>query len=74
MRDTLGFTYAVLGEPAKGEKQLLLGLQTLARARGRSPRIAAGLYVHLCDTRGFQGRYADALAACREALAILARQ
>ena len=70
MRDTLGFTYAVLGEPAKGEKQLLLGLQTLARARGRSPRIAAGLYVHLCDTRGFQGRYADALTACREALAI----
>jgi tetratricopeptide (TPR) repeat protein len=26
--------------------------------------------VHLCDTRGFQGRYADALGSCREALAI----
>ena len=37
LRDTLGFTYAVLGEPAKGETQLLLGLQTLARVRGGSP-------------------------------------
>jgi tetratricopeptide (TPR) repeat protein len=70
LRDTLGFTYAVLGEPAKGETQLLLGLQTLARVRGGSPRIAASLYVHLCDTRSFQGRYADALGACREAMAI----
>jgi serine/threonine protein kinase len=68
MRDTLGFTYAVLGEPAKGETQLLLGL---ARIRGGSPAIAASLNVHLCDTRNFQGRYADALAACREAIAII---
>jgi tetratricopeptide (TPR) repeat protein len=71
LRDTLGFTYALLGEPAKGETQLLLGLETLARVRGGSPRIATSLYVHLCDTRNFQGRYADALAACREAIAII---
>jgi len=70
LRDTLGFTYAVLGEPAKGETQLLLGIQMLPRIRGGSPRIAVSLYAHLCDTRNFQGRYADALAACREAVAI----
>ena len=70
LRDTLGFTYAVLGEPAKGETQLLLGLQALRRIRGGPPAIAASLSVHLCDTRGFQGRYADALGPCREAMAI----
>jgi serine/threonine-protein kinase len=31
LRSTLGTTYAVLGEPAKGEAQLLLGLQLLPR-------------------------------------------
>jgi serine/threonine protein kinase/tetratricopeptide (TPR) repeat protein len=70
LRDTLGFTYALLGEPAKGEMQLLLGIQMLPRIRGGSPKIALSLYAHLCDTRNFQGRYADALAACREAVAI----
>jgi tetratricopeptide (TPR) repeat protein len=60
----------VLGEPAKGEAQLLLGLQLIPRIRGGAPRIAANLYANLCDARSFQGRYADALAACRQALAL----
>jgi tetratricopeptide (TPR) repeat protein len=70
MRDTLGGTYAMLGEPAKGEAQLLLGLQLLPRIRADSRGIAARLYSNLCDAYSFQGRYADALAACREAVAI----
>jgi serine/threonine protein kinase len=70
LRSTLGFTYALLGEPAKGETQLLLGLQLLPRIPGGAPRIAANLYANLCDARSFQGRYADALAACRQAVAL----
>jgi serine/threonine protein kinase len=70
LRDTLGFTYAMLGETAKGEAQLLLGLKTLARIPGGSPGIAGNLYLHLCDTLSYQGRYADALAACRQCLAL----
>jgi serine/threonine protein kinase len=70
LRSTLGAIYAVLGEPAKGEAQLLLGLQLIPRIRGGAPRIAANLYANLCDARSFQGRYADALAACRQALAL----
>src|SRR5664280_1774380 len=70
LRSTLGTTYAVLGEPAKGEAQLLLGLQLIPRIRGGAPRIAANLYANLCDARSFQGRYADALTACRQAVAL----
>jgi serine/threonine protein kinase/tetratricopeptide (TPR) repeat protein len=70
LRSTLGTTYAVLGEPAKGEAQLLLGLQLIPRIRGGAPRIAANLYANLCDARSFQGRYADALAACRQAVVL----
>jgi serine/threonine protein kinase len=70
LRSTLGFTYAVLGEPAKGEAQLLLGLQLLPRIPGGAPKIAANLYSNLCDARSFEGRYADALAACRQAVAL----
>jgi tetratricopeptide (TPR) repeat protein len=70
LRNTLGFTYAMLGETAKGEAQLLLGLKTLARIPGGSPGIAGDLYLHLCDTLSYQGRYAEALAACRQCLAL----
>ena len=70
LRSTLGTTYAVLGEPAKGEAQLLLGLQLLPRIRGGAPGIAASLYANLCDARSFQGRYAGALTACRQAVAL----
>ena len=70
LRSTLGFTYAMLDEPAKGEAQLLLGLQLLPRIRGGAPRIAANLYSNLCDARSFQERYAEALAACRQAVAL----
>ncbi|MGA3024935.1 MAG: serine/threonine-protein kinase [Bryobacteraceae bacterium] len=70
MRGTLGSTYAILGEPAKGERQLLLGIQTLRRIPGGSPLLAAELQWGLCNARNFQGRYAEALAACRKAVAI----
>jgi len=70
LRDTLGITYAMLGEPAKGETQLTLGLQVLPRIRGGAPAIAASLYLDLCDARSFQGRYPSALTACRAAVAI----
>jgi len=70
LRATLGFTYAVTGEPAKGEAQLLQGIQLLPRIRGGAPKIAANLYANLCDARSFQGRYAEALSACRQAAAL----
>jgi serine/threonine protein kinase len=70
LRSTLGATYAVLGEPVKGEAQLLLGLQLLPRIRGGAPRIAANLYANLCDALSFQGRYAGALSACLHAVAL----
>lgn len=70
LRSTLGFTYAVLGEPSKGEAQLLQGLKLIAGVRGGAPKVAANLYANLCDTRSFQGHYADALAACRQAVAL----
>ena len=70
LRSTLGFTYALLGQPAKGEAQLTLGLQLLPRIPSGAPKVAAGLYANLCDARSFQGRYADALVACRKAVAL----
>ncbi len=70
LRSTLGLTYALLGEPAKGEAQLLLGIQLLPRIRGGAPKIAANLYSYLCDTQSFEGRYADALIACRQSVAL----
>ena len=70
LRSTLGFTYAVLGEPAKGEVQLRMGLRLLPQIPGGAPKIAANLYANLCDDLSFQGRYADALAACRQSAAL----
>ena len=70
LRSTLGFTYALIGQPAKGEAQLRLGLRLLPRIPGGAPETAAALYANLCDARSFQGRYADALAACRQAVAL----
>jgi len=70
LRSTLGFTYALLGEPAKGEPQLLLGIRLLSRVRGGAPKVAAGLYANLCDARSFQGRYAEALDACKQAVSL----
>ena len=68
LRETLGNTYAMLGEPAKGEAQLLLGLQMLPRIRSGTPAIAARLYLSLCNARSYQGRFADALTSCRQAV------
>ena len=73
LRETLGGTYSVLGQPAKGEAQLLLGLQALPRIRGGAPKLAARLYLSLCNARNYQGRFAEALTACREAVAICRR-
>ena len=71
LRETLGGTYSMLGEPAKGEVQLLLGLRLLPRIHGGALPLAARLQLAVCNTRNFQGRYADALTACREAVALL---
>jgi serine/threonine protein kinase len=70
LRGTLGGTYSMLGEPAKGERQLLLGIQTLRRVRNASPLIEPMLYQVLCDTLNFQGRFAEALAACQQSVAL----
>jgi serine/threonine protein kinase len=70
MRGSLGTTYSILGDPVKGEAQLLLAIQRLKRATGGSPRLAGDLYVRLCDTLSFEGRYTEALRACQESLAL----
>jgi serine/threonine protein kinase len=70
LRNTLGGTYALLGEPAKGERQVRLGIETLGRARNASPLLAPMLYDGLCSALNLQGRYAEALAACRETVAL----
>lgn len=70
LRETLGNTYGMLGQPEKGEAQLLLGLNVLPRIRGGAPALAGRLYLSLCNVRNYRGDYADALAACRQAVAI----
>ena len=70
LRNTLGLTYGMLGEPVKGEAQVLLGLKALARIPGGSPSLAGSTYLNLCNTLNYQGRFADALSACRQSLAI----
>ena len=70
MRGSLGTTYAILGDPVKGEAQLLLALERLKRTSDGSPRLAGDLYVRLCDTFSFEGRYDEALRACRQSLAL----
>jgi len=70
LRSTIGFTYAMLGQAQKGEEQLAVGLQLLPRIPGGAPGIAANLYANLCDVRSFEGHYGDALAACRQAVAL----
>ena len=70
LRGTLGSTYAVLGDPVKGEAQLSLAIQKLQRTPERVSRLAAGLQLLLCNARSYQGHYVEALAACREALAL----
>jgi serine/threonine protein kinase len=70
LRGTLGGTYSMIGEPAKGERQILLGIQTLRRVRNASPLIEPMLYHVLCNDLNFQGRFAEALAACRQSVAL----
>jgi tetratricopeptide (TPR) repeat protein len=71
LRETLGSTYARLGDPAKGEEQLMAGLRLLPLIPGGAPPgLAVRLYLSLCNTRDYAGRYAEALPACREAVAI----
>ena len=70
LRGTLGGTYSALGEPVKGERQILLGIRTLRRARNASPLVEPMLYHVLCNALNFQGRFAEALAACQQSVAL----
>jgi serine/threonine protein kinase len=70
LRGTLGGTFGILGEPEKGERQIRLGIQALHRARNASPLIAPMLYHLLCNSLNFQRRYAEALLACRQCVAL----
>jgi len=67
---TLGTTYAILGNPVKGEALIRQALGVLKRTGSGSSRKAADLGVGLCNACSFQGHYAEALAACREAMAL----
>jgi tetratricopeptide (TPR) repeat protein len=73
LRGTIGSTYSVLGDPVKGEAQILQAIQLLKRTPDGSPRVAADLQARLCDTRSYQGHFAEAWAACREALDLARR-
>jgi len=66
-------TYSMLGDPTKGEAQLTLGIERLQQSPRGSLRVAISLQSGLCDARSFLGRYKEALAACREALALARR-
>ena len=70
LRGTLGNTYAILGDPVKGEAQLNLAIQKLRQTPERVSRLASDLQVLLCNARSYQGHYVEALAACRESLAL----
>lgn len=68
LRGTLGSTYAILGDPVKGEAQIRQAIKVLKRTPGGSPRLEADLEVSLCNACSYQGHYVEALAACRKAL------
>ncbi|MGA3016029.1 MAG: protein kinase [Bryobacteraceae bacterium] len=70
LRGTLGSTYAILGDPVKGEAQLNLAIQKLRQTPERVSQMATDLQLSLCNARSYQGHYVEALAACREALAL----
>jgi serine/threonine protein kinase len=67
---TLGSTYAILGNPVKGEALIRQALEVLRRAWAGSSRKAADLNAGLCNACSYQGHYAEALVACREAMAL----
>jgi tetratricopeptide (TPR) repeat protein/predicted Ser/Thr protein kinase len=73
LRGTLGHTYSMLGDPVKGEKQILLALDRLRHTPDGSPREASSLLSLLCDARSFQGRFDQALQACKESLELARR-
>ncbi len=69
MRGTLGSTYSILGETEKGAAQIRLALERLKQAGNPSPEVAFDLHWKLCNTLSYQGKYGEAVAACREAIA-----
>jgi tetratricopeptide (TPR) repeat protein len=71
LRGTLGGTYAILGDPIKGEAQLRLAIQRLEQTPSRFSRIAADLRLLLCNTLSYESRYAEALTSCRTSLALV---
>jgi eukaryotic-like serine/threonine-protein kinase len=68
LRGTLGSTYAVLGDPVKGEAQLRLAIHELEHTPEKVSHLAADLQLLLCNAESYQGRYAEALVSCREGL------
>src|ERR1019366_6422016 len=70
LRGPVATTYPVLGDPVKGEAHLSRAIQELRQTPERVSRLAAGLQLLLCNARSYQGHYVEALAACREALAL----
>jgi len=73
LRGTIGTTYAELGDPVKGEAQIMRGLELIGRVPGGAPSLAAELQNRLCNARSYQGHYAEAYAACGDALALARR-
>jgi tetratricopeptide (TPR) repeat protein len=70
LRGTLGMTYAMLGNPVKGEAQIRLAIARLAATPERSSRLAADLQDRLCNALSYEGRYLEALDACHSATAL----
>lgn len=70
LRGTLGMTYAMLGNPVKGEAQLRLAIARLAATPERSSRLDADLQDRLCNALSYEGRYLEALDACYAAAAL----
>ena len=70
LRATMGQTYAMLGDPVKGEKQLRLAIERIGLTPERNSRIASDIHELLCNTLNYEGRYAEAFDECRQSLAL----
>jgi len=70
MRGMIGSTYAILGDPVKGEAQIRQAIELAKRTPDVPKHVEADLQVRLCNAASYQGHYQEALTACRAAMDI----
>jgi tetratricopeptide (TPR) repeat protein len=70
MRGTIADTFAVLGDNVKGEAQMRIAIDRLEKSGHGQSAVGADLYEGLCMVVSYQGRYREALEACRKSVAL----